>query len=1044
MLNFLNLQDTKIFNSKLKKKKWFLSKIILKWWNINLFAEQLAELQERGYTSFFFDHDSMVFLQNNIYNEFVVKFKFGFFDFEENSTDILKIEDLNSILMKNQTFIKFLTEKKIFLSTDNFLDDYLLNLTVDKYKNLNEKEIINKLNLPNDFFSKQKKIEKDLHNKLWKLIVYKNDWIYDVDELYLDDVVVPFKDNQYLIEMVENNLQPYNPLHWYLGWEVTSTHYYEVFHFLWDTWEQPLYDYWTLMFLRYRTLFFEDLVFSDPDKKLIENPDHPFPPLSYWANPRETKYGYEKLRDLVNFVDTIINLNFIQSFFDFTSLNFDNNFILFWHYIWGGYLIEDFIYNYSMINWLQRLWTQLINPTVQMPSLFNTSRNPYFSSYEKAFYMSIFPDTLISWGWINTFLDYQTADYNRFFHAGFTFIDGMSLLDIWWYHSTSIVWGDYETFFDDLRIYQPAYFSDQFAALRFLLMDILSKRTYTMWGLNYYILNYNAIFNFTANPEYAQLLKADLLFPLSWLERFSLFYEEIEVDQKMYQSERLACMLYGYNVSSLINNHPDWYLGMRQSPLTYENFGCHIDNDEERELFQEWLLKAYKFTYNSFENNPFLMHIRYGKFTTYFDYFYKNYFVKFINQKFYDEIGFFFSSLMWPELNLDWSPYINFNNLIFHYFAQNWFINDSWSLFYSFGKLLSLNYIELDKWSIRFDKQHIRFIKEWFYETIEIGCKETLVWEAFLRHRNVINYAANCPRYVGFYFLIRLDKILTLFISQQTLNSFLNSNIFFPLHFFIYSQWSTFEVITKEEVINYFYNFKELLDKKVIIIKIFNEPIQSYFDFLYEIYNSKIFQYFFDLIFLNLFTWDKPLVGVSSIWFDNYPFKASIVDFIDCRSWPLPIEFYIPFLIWPESDYIIRNNYHVNLPFNIKLSDYFTTSNLTFDEYLEKLIIIMMINNMLNEEKFYDNTKLHEILCKINSLDFNNVEFLEFDRYLNYVLKKNLYHKNYYKPKNENNTLTLENNVYQLATQKIETELNLLVIEEYQNIKKLIYKYIKK
>jgi hypothetical protein len=32
-------------------------------------------------------------------------------------------------------------------------------------------------------------------------------------------------------------------------------------------------------------MFFEDLIFADPSKKFIENPEHPFPPLSYWATP---------------------------------------------------------------------------------------------------------------------------------------------------------------------------------------------------------------------------------------------------------------------------------------------------------------------------------------------------------------------------------------------------------------------------------------------------------------------------------------------------------------------------------------------------------------------------------------------------------------------------------------------------------------------------------------------------------------------------------------------------------------------------------------
>jgi hypothetical protein len=134
-------------------------------------------------------------------------------------------------------------------------------------------------------------------------------------------------------------------------------------------------------------------------------------------------------------------------------------------------------------------------------------------------------------------------------------------------------------------------------------------------------------------------------------------------------------------------------------------------------------------------------------------------------------------------------------------------------------------------------------------------------------------------------------------------------------------------------------------------------------------------------------------VGTSTIVFENYPLKAAMVDFIDCWSWPLPLEFYIPILIRPEEDYIIRNVHVVELPFNIKLSNYFFNNNLTFDEYLEKVMILIMINDLLTECNKFDNDALHKLLVNINSVKYDWVSFNEFDRYLNYVLKKNLYYQ---------------------------------------------------
>jgi hypothetical protein len=73
-----------------------------------------------------------------------------------------------------------------------------------------------------------------------------------------------------------------------------------------------------------------------------------------------------------------------------------------------------------------------------------------------------------------------------------------------------------------------------------------------------------------------------------------------------------------------------------------------------------------------------------------------------------------------------------------------------------------------------------------------------------------------------------------------------------------------------------------LLEKNYIDIKIFDESILSYFNFISNVYKSEIFQYFFDLLFKKILVWQKPLVGTSTIVFENYPLKAAMVDFIDC------------------------------------------------------------------------------------------------------------------------------------------------------------------
>jgi hypothetical protein len=84
---------------------------------------------------------------------------------------------------------------------------------------------------------------------LWGSISYSNEWFYDTDDLYIDDIIVPYKSNEYLTNLIKSSFENYNSIYWYLGWELKNTHYYEVFHFLRNKGLQPMFDYRTLMFL---------------------------------------------------------------------------------------------------------------------------------------------------------------------------------------------------------------------------------------------------------------------------------------------------------------------------------------------------------------------------------------------------------------------------------------------------------------------------------------------------------------------------------------------------------------------------------------------------------------------------------------------------------------------------------------------------------------------------------------------------------------------------------------------------------------------------
>jgi hypothetical protein len=78
-------------------------------------------------------------------------------------------------------------------------------------------------------------------------------------------------------------------------------------------------------------------------------------------------------------------------------------------------------------------------------------------------------------------MDYWTADYNRLFHAGFTYMDSLSLLEIFRYHASAIVWSGFESFTDDFLFFQAVYYVEQLNAVRTALINVVLKETTYTW-----------------------------------------------------------------------------------------------------------------------------------------------------------------------------------------------------------------------------------------------------------------------------------------------------------------------------------------------------------------------------------------------------------------------------------------------------------------------------------------------------------------------------------------------------------------------------------
>ena len=929
----------------------------------------------------FFIHIIEDFLTNEKFFNFSFLEKFFFKSFPIYLNDKIIEKDFNFEL--DEDLIKFLCLKNIFFS-DSSIDWYIYYKTVWKYNRIPKNLLIQKLDLPENFFDEQKQIERSFKNKFWSEVPYS--WFfYDTEDRYQDDILIPYEKNEYIVRTVEAEMNPYSPWYWYYGWCISSTFYYEVFHFIWGTREQSMFDFWTLMSIWSRATVFQHIIYAQPGEmeglrkaglKYFQSGAHDM----LYALVRIFWQLFERLREkqeiLHELTDIIIN-------------NFDKNFSHAWSYMrrfeGSDKTFLDYADKTGMTCWLQKLRTLLLEPTLQHLSPFTINNNPYSDSYEKAIYMSVYPESLIPKGRFNEKMDGWDCHYNWFFHSGYTYMDGAAILDNWRYYSTRVEYGDFDFMFEDFPFYQPAYLTDFSTVLRIPFLDVLLWDDLPRGDYRVYLYNYNNMFEFTRNPNVQLNYHVDKLFHLTNDERLELFHDEVQIDQKLFQSERLACLFHGYNVSSIVNNNPAWYTSFWYAEDLKESMGLYTEFDEVWERYQNKLIRSWNLKYY---DHPIYMHSKFSKFSTYLEFFNQHLFMQYFNQKLYDDVGFFFTSIMRGEQNISWSPYLNFNNFIIKYTDLFSFPNQTWASFYSVFKFLDISYLKYDRSIFWYDGEENRYIYNFFKDLFEIGWRETLVREVFMRHRNVFNYAANCPRYIGFYFLIRLDKILGLFFD---LNYILNAWIFYPLHFFIYSEWPIFSFFTKEQFIEFFFFFKKLLEEKKINVEICNEPIETYFEILNYIYNTKTFQYIFDLIFKQIIVTYSPRISVTKLKYDKYPYNVSVIDFVDCTAKPVGLEFFFFFLKRPKTDLFILNEHIVKLPFDIKLSDYFTNTELTFDQYLEKLILIMMVNQLLLDETKINSYNLNNIILELNDLNKQNIKLLEYSRYINYVLKHNLY-----------------------------------------------------
>lgn len=949
----------------LEKKNFFVNKNLFKIFKRKYFLE-LLNFDKWVFKEFFFSNFENFFLLDNL-----VYSKLFFINFDKN-------------------FLNFLSTKNIFLSSENALNDFMYYNHVLKYQEQNKKDLITKFDLSSNFYLNQSKLLSNFDKQFWAWVPKQNSWYYLPEELYVHDEELPFDTNVYLRKTVESMMYPYDPVDLWLASELKSYNNEEPFFFFWPIIQQPMLDYRLLSCLRHRTVFFEELIFWDPFSWHFDE-NHTFPHLSWWAHTWELKYGFKSIWQNMDFSNESSHLKYLSAILtDIFYNTFDKHYIFIWNYLLGDYIYMDFFRQYDFTTHFQWLKLQLHNPIAHVTSKYTTLVNSYNSLYEKSFYLAVFPDNVLPWSYINSVLDYETAGYTWFFQVGFTFLDWLELLELWRYQAANIVWQGYDNFVDDYDMFWACYIPDHMNSVRTALVIMLYKNFWSIghfWRLMY---DYSGVFGFLDIPGYQQNLVSWILYPMSKLQRLAQFWDEIPVDYWLNLSEWIACNFFGYNVSLEIVNHPRWYVQLWKSDDFLEHVPINIENDIYIETMEQNFLESLTSIYlvkPTFDSMFISDNYKNFAFTN-------NIYLKYLNEKFLDDAGYFYSSFMRGESINNKNKNFSFGKLWhLNYSSVIQYLHTSWSWFYKLGHPLDFVWwlLPLEQIPKSSEWENIEFY-EWFYKIFEFGHSESLIWPAYISRSGEIRFGANAPTYVGVYFNIWLDIILDLFIDA---NKFLNSKIFFPIHWLSSKNGSTFEIMTTETAYNLCVEIIEILTiwyYPYFVIKIFDEPLKSYFDFIYQIYKSPEFQYLFDLIFKWIMVWNWPLASISYYKYDNFFCSVAAVNYVDCWDWPLPLEFYIPFLYRPQNDMVILDYHPVSSPFDVNFGDYFLEKTMPEKEYMEKIMMIFMLNDLLKTDaSLISNPEWYKFLIETSWIISTQYWFEGFDRYINYVLKHNLY-----------------------------------------------------
>lgn len=945
--------------------------------------------------------------------------------------DVIPLTSLGLVLAQQNTLVnsKLNSWPFMYFSVLDSTSDTMLAEFAVKHPDL----VINNngcLTLDQEKFNAyQEKLLVEVDKEFWtKLVTWKPLFDSAPEDLYEFKQVAPFKINSNYTRLVDFQASTdewYELLSWYISYEFKWTYYYEPFFFFNEKIEQPLDEFWLVCFFRQRALLLEDRLFEQSLK--WNDPQAEVPLFSHLKSKSELKSALKIYKWFLSYRNNHLSAYYLK-FDDIQTLTFDSRFVHVWNYWLGAYHELNEFAQYGWLGFVNFLWEKIYTPITHVNSQLYWEEHGYNSMSTWVIQFVFFPDAVLMTDDFNVSFDTFTDNFARFFHFGKNYMDTILALDYVRYQITDNLWGDFESLVEDYAAYQPTYESDNFGAIWLPIILLLSKEYESPRSMDIFLSNYNDVFQFWRIKEF-KILWAKNFFTLKPLERLASFWDVQTIDSQMLSMDWLVNMLFGYNLSDCISNHPKWLVDFFSPNIFYSLF--HYDTSEDLAYEENFVrimssLTKYNYTYRT------TLPIYFQKVRKTFN---LDYLFSYFNEKIYDDYGYIFSSF--SRIDMASKPevfsWLDKNSLFYaeclpnnHYswrvvilnnFFFEWTFKDSFEIL-SFTSILNNFFFNLFELSL-FDsnsatlsqfqskililKFHLEFLLEYPLGWI-INFVDTYISSYF----DLVNVKLN---FLLQYILMWLDTsrlalvenfdlyYLSALKKENLLNAY--SMVKFAKQFYKFLFYYTVPNCT-------FYSDLITLDDNDNVFKAvsrFTTSIKREERFLFQDFflPPQVFKYFFKYsqevsAYITEFMFYHHITYILIERLDfNYEFYET---FFTARSEVfyicLPKSFFIPYCfdlnLTPKFVFFSIKNlsrviFYPFLPNGTPVDPKNINQLTDFILYAG----VLDINNKRNADYFLQ-TNVH-ILNKLDWKDIN-YDSLEYKRYLNYVLKHKCYKKN--------------------------------------------------